>query len=67
MIGEFEDTIDSLLAALMPGNRDEAAAIVREYLEIRGYGPVKEDAMEAACKRIAERRAAFANTPARAA
>ena len=67
LIGEFEGTIDSLLASLNPGNRDEAAAIVREYLEIRGYGPVKEEAMEAARERIAGRRAAFASTPARAA
>ena len=37
-------TVEQLLAGLTANNRDQATAIVSEYLEIRGYGPVKEAA-----------------------
>src|SRR5690606_2131074 len=38
----FEGVIDALLAGLDASTVDEAAAIARLALEIRGYGPVKE-------------------------
>lgn len=43
LIGEFEHTVQTLLANLRPDNTALAAAIVGLYLEIRGYGPVKEE------------------------
>jgi len=45
LIAEFEHQLDALLAALDAGNRDRAAAIVGMYLDIRGYGPVKLEAV----------------------
>ena len=46
LIGDFEATLDAVLPALTAANRDVAAAICARYLEIRGYGPVKETALE---------------------
>jgi indolepyruvate ferredoxin oxidoreductase len=46
LIGEFEETIDSLLQSLTTGNIPAATAIVNRYLDIRGYGPVKEQAVD---------------------
>jgi indolepyruvate ferredoxin oxidoreductase len=45
LIGEFEETIDSLLQGLTTDNIPAATAIVNRYLDIRGYGPVKEQAV----------------------
>ena len=59
LIGEFECTVGQLLDKLGPENVGEAAAIVREYLEIRGYGPVKEAVADEVRKRIAERLEGF--------
>jgi indolepyruvate ferredoxin oxidoreductase len=44
LIVEFEQTIERLLATLDKDNIEEATAIVSCYLDIRGYGPVKEKA-----------------------
>ncbi|HET6629424.1 MAG TPA: indolepyruvate ferredoxin oxidoreductase family protein [Woeseiaceae bacterium] len=44
LIEEFEATVDALLPSLSPASVDQAVAIVQLYLEIRGYGPVKEEA-----------------------
>ena len=52
LIGEFEATIDEILASLTGANRDIACDIVGEYLEIRGFGPVKEAAARAAREKI---------------
>lgn len=46
LIDEFEQTIDQILAVLNEDNIAEATAIVSRYLDIRGYGPVKEQAAE---------------------
>ncbi len=45
LIGEFEETVDTLLSALTADNAAAAEAIVRLYLQIRGYGPVKEESL----------------------
>jgi indolepyruvate ferredoxin oxidoreductase len=45
LIGEFESTIDSLLSNLDPDNLSDAAEIVAIYMDVRGYGPVKEQAV----------------------
>jgi indolepyruvate ferredoxin oxidoreductase len=44
LISEFEGTVERLLGGLSASNIDDAASIARLYLEIRGYGPVKEAA-----------------------
>ncbi|MDH5621849.1 MAG: indolepyruvate ferredoxin oxidoreductase family protein, partial [Gammaproteobacteria bacterium] len=45
LIGEFEHTIDGLLAVLDAGNLQAATDIVALYMKIRGYGPVKESSV----------------------
>ena len=45
LIGEFEETIDTLLAGLTAERVSPAAEIAKLYLDVRGYGPVKEDAV----------------------
>jgi indolepyruvate ferredoxin oxidoreductase len=45
LIGEFEQTMDSVLQSLTADNILAAAAMVNRYLDIRGYGPVKEQAL----------------------
>ena len=42
LISECEQTIEKLLGSLDADNLAEATAIVSRYLDIRGYGPVKE-------------------------
>jgi indolepyruvate ferredoxin oxidoreductase len=45
LIDEFEQLVEQILTVLSIGNRTEAAAIVALIMEIRGYGPVKEEAV----------------------
>ncbi|MEQ9564144.1 MAG: hypothetical protein RLN69_16605, partial [Woeseiaceae bacterium] len=52
-------TVDALLETLSADNVDASTAIVRRYLDIRGYGPVKELAAAEVRKDIAERIAAL--------
>jgi len=52
LIGEFETQLDFMLERLTADNIDLAKDIVDEYLEIRGYGPVKEQAAAEARSRI---------------
>ena len=52
LIGEFESNVDLLLQRLTAVNVEFATDIVNEYLEIRGYGPVKEAAARDARTRI---------------
>jgi len=44
LIGEFEATIEKLLSVLDKQNIGDAEAVVRLYMDIRGYGPVKAQA-----------------------
>ncbi len=67
LIAEFEALVDELLASLDDANRDAAAAIVEQYLEIRGFGPVKEVAVDTVRERIAAMRDKFAESGAQAA
>jgi len=46
LIAEFEETVSKLLSALNKDNIDDAIAIVQLYMDIRGYGPVKEQAVK---------------------
>jgi indolepyruvate ferredoxin oxidoreductase len=55
LIGEFEDTVGKVLAGLAAGKAAAAADIVNLYLDIRGYGPVKEEAVALNRKGIEDR------------
>lgn len=60
LIAEYEADLDRMQAALTPEVRDIAVERARLPLEIRGFGPVKAQAAEAAALRRAELLAAFA-------
>ena len=55
LISEFEATIDRLLVKLSSENIAAATEIVELYLDIRGYGPVKEQAVREVRERLAAR------------
>lgn len=67
LIEEFEGTIDALLPSLSAENVDEAIAIVKLYMEIRGYGPVKEEAAAKVRADIASKLEEYASITQRAA
>ena len=67
LIDDFENTLEKVLDGLTADNVDRAAAIVAEYLEIRGFGTVKEQAMDEARDRIAKALAEYAAVSAKAA
>jgi indolepyruvate ferredoxin oxidoreductase len=53
LIVEFEKLIDDLLPRLNGDNHGDAADLVGLYMDIRGYGPVKEQAVDDVRARIA--------------
>lgn len=55
LIVEFEQLIDDLLPALREDRLQEATEIVALYMNIRGYGPVKEEAAKLVRGQVAER------------
>jgi indolepyruvate ferredoxin oxidoreductase len=55
LILEFENRVEQLLGALDAPNLDLATEIVSLYLDIRGYGPVKEEAVEDVRTRVANK------------
>ncbi len=67
LIVEFESLLVDLLAGLRADNIDAAATIVRQYLDIRGYGPVKEEAVAQVRARVAALHQDFVNISGRAA
>jgi indolepyruvate ferredoxin oxidoreductase len=67
LITDFENTLEKVFAGLTADNVDQATAIVAEYLEIRGFGPVKEQAITEARERIDQALAEYAAVSARAA
>ena len=46
LIDEFETNVDELLEELRPQNVGAIAAIIGKYMEIRGFGPVKEQSVD---------------------
>jgi indolepyruvate ferredoxin oxidoreductase len=60
LIAEYERDMDAVLAGLTPANRGIALDLAALPLEIRGFGPVKAQAADAAAARRAELMAAFA-------
>ena len=67
LIREFEHRVEQLLAALTPDNLDAIIEIVGLYMDIRGYGPVKDQAVEEVGMKIAHRISSLANVDQRAA
>ncbi len=59
LIEEFEAQVEELVGGLDAGNIELATEILAEYLEIRGYGPVKEQAAAEARQRIQSKLGAF--------
>jgi indolepyruvate ferredoxin oxidoreductase len=53
LIVEFENLIDTILPSLNRDNLDQARHIVALIMDIRGYGPVKETAIDDVRRRIA--------------
>jgi hypothetical protein len=64
---KFETRADQLIAGLTSNNHGLAVDIVNEYLEIRGFGPVKEKAIEETNLRIASKLADLPQASDRAA
>ena len=46
LIREFEDRVDELLPTLSDSNANRILEIFASYMDIRGYGPVKDQAIE---------------------
>ena len=67
LIAEFEQRLDQLLAALEPENLELATEIVALYMDIRGYGPVKEEAVEDVRVRVANKLSSLATMEKQAA
>jgi indolepyruvate ferredoxin oxidoreductase len=55
LIVEFEQLLDELLPALREDRLQEAIEIVQLYMDIRGYGPVKEESADRVRRQVAER------------
>ena len=45
LIATFEDTVEDILLHLEPNTIEQACEHIDAYLDIRGYGPVKEEAV----------------------
>ena len=67
LIVEFEGRVEQLLGALNAANLDLATEIVGLYMDIRGYGPVKEQAVEEVRTRVANKINTLATMEQRAA
>ena len=55
LIREFEVLVDEILPALTAERLSDAAELFSLYMNIRGYGPVKEEAVSLVRRQIAER------------
>jgi indolepyruvate ferredoxin oxidoreductase len=60
LIREFEALMDELLPALSADNVDLVRDAVSAYLDVRGYGPVKDQAIEELHERINQMRSQIA-------
>ena len=55
LVVEFENRVEQLIGALDASNLGLATEIVSLYMDIRGYGPVKEQAVEEVRTRVANK------------
>ncbi len=53
LISEFETVLETLLPALRQESLGEAIRLIQLYMDIRGYGPVKEEAATRVRKQVA--------------
>ncbi|MFQ5982030.1 MAG: indolepyruvate ferredoxin oxidoreductase family protein, partial [Woeseiaceae bacterium] len=67
LIGEFEDLIDQILPGLTAQNLSMAVDIVSLIMDIRGYGPVKEEAATKIRSEIEQRLSNFLQITGKAA
>ncbi len=67
LIGEFEETVEQLLSALEAAKITDAAAIAAAYMDIRGYGLVKELAAAEVRGRVERDLSAWLNPVSKAA
>ncbi|MBT8082213.1 MAG: indolepyruvate ferredoxin oxidoreductase family protein [Gammaproteobacteria bacterium] len=67
LIVEFEETVDAVLAALGESGGDAAAEVIEPWLDIRGFGPVKETAVDEVRQRVAAALAKLAQREEKAA
>jgi indolepyruvate ferredoxin oxidoreductase len=67
LIEEFESTLETVLRHLDADNIDLATGIIELFLEIRGYGPVKAEAVTRIRPQIEQRLAALTSSRRRAA
>jgi indolepyruvate ferredoxin oxidoreductase len=63
LIVEFEELIEQILASLNDATRAQARNDVKQYMDIRGYGPVKEQAVKDVHARLAKERGHSAFLP----
>lgn len=66
LISQYEEDLAKMMAGLTQANHAPAVALARLPLEIRGFGPVKEEAMQRAAERREALLAAFATPPQQA-
>ncbi|MDH4314249.1 MAG: indolepyruvate ferredoxin oxidoreductase family protein [Gammaproteobacteria bacterium] len=59
LIGEFEQSVDTILQELSADNIAAATTVVNRYLDIRGYGSVKEQSLHEVRKEIERHQAAL--------
>ena len=55
LIVEFEQLADDLLAVVSANNIDDASELVRCFMDIRGFGPVKEESVRVVREAVANR------------
>ena len=55
LISEFEQLLDELLPTLQEDRLQNATEIVSLYMNIRGYGPVKDESVDLVRRQVAER------------
>ena len=67
LIVEFEATADAILSNLSPDNLAEATTIAATYMDIRGFGPVKEKAISDVRAELAKRLGDYLNPVSKAA
>jgi indolepyruvate ferredoxin oxidoreductase len=67
LIAEFEQRVEQVLGVLDAENLELATEIISLYMDIRGYGPVKEEAVEDVRLRVANKISSLASREKQAA
>jgi indolepyruvate ferredoxin oxidoreductase len=67
LVAEFEQVIEQLIGNLSADNVAAAVSIAELFLDIRGYGPVKEQAVDEVREKIRGSLADYVNVTSQAA